>query len=507
MLFAFLISTSCLEKKGADFSKPNVIYILADDLGYGELGCYGQTKIETPNIDALASDGMIFTDHYSGSPVCAPSRCILLTGKHSGHAYVRGNDEWNERGDVWNYKAMAKDPSLEGQRPIPDSLITIGEVLQNKGYTTGFTGKWGLGAPNSEGIPNRQGFDYFYGYNCQRQAHTLYPLHLWENDNRTALQNDTIAPHQKLKVGADPEDPNSYSPFIDQQDYAPTHIFDATQKFINKNKDVPFFLIWASPIPHVPLQAPERWVNYYRNKFGPEKPYTATRGYFPCQYPNATYAAMISYLDENVGKLVQQLKELGLYENTLIMFSSDNGPTYAGGVDAQWFDSCGPFRCEEGWGKGSLREGGIRVPMIATWPDVIKPSSRTNHVSAFWDIFPTICEITKVERIPPNDGLSFFSTLVGKQQANPDYLYWEFPEYGGQRALRMGKWKAFQNKIHDGNTSIQLYDLENDIQEQIDLSVSNPELMDSIKIIFEKEHRPSFNPMWQFVGIDSILRM
>ncbi|MEO0331150.1 MAG: sulfatase-like hydrolase/transferase, partial [Bacteroidota bacterium] len=305
--------------------QPNIIYILADDLGYGDIGAYGQQKIETPNIDALAALGMKFTQHYSGSPVCAPSRCVLLTGKHTGNAYIRGNGEWKERGEVWDFVAMLEDSTLEGQRPLPKEIPTIPKLLKQSGYATGMIGKWGLGAPHTESIPTTMGFDYFYGYNCQRQAHTYYPVHLYENERRVYLRNDTVPPRTRMPEGADPYDLANYADFT-LTDYSPDLMFEKLTQFVNEHTDEPFFLYWATPIPHVPLQAPQRWVDYYVEKFGDEEPYLSERSYFPHRYPHAAYAAMVSYLDEQVGQLVSQLKEMGEYENTLIIFTSDNGP-------------------------------------------------------------------------------------------------------------------------------------------------------------------------------------
>jgi len=365
--FILIFGYSC-KPEGINKSKPNsksnIIYILADDLGYGELGLYGQEKIETPNLDLLAEKGMTFSQHYTGAPVCAPARGVLLTGKHMGHTYIRGNDEWNERGSVWDYRKVAKDSTLEGQRPLPIETKTIASTLQSANYKTGMIGKWGLGAPHTHSIPTKMGFDYFFGYNCQRQAHTYTPLHLYENENRYHLNNDTIAPSTGLEKDADPSNLESYDPFV-QTTYAPEISFQKLMGFVQENKNDPFFLYWASPIPHLPLQAPQRWVDHYVTKFGDEEPYAYKKGekgnYFPSRYPRATYAAMISYLDENIGKLIQYLKDEDLLENTLIIFSSDNGPSYTGGTDSPWFDSGGPFQSEYGRGKGFLYEGGIRV--------------------------------------------------------------------------------------------------------------------------------------------------
>ncbi len=468
-------------------STPNVVYILADDLGYGELGAYGQQKIETPNIDALAKNGMMFTQYYA-FPVCAPSRYLLLTGKHSGHAYIRDNNEWKERGDVWSMASMEANPSLEGQLPVPDSTITIAKMLKKAGYKTGIVGKWGLGAPMTAGLPNNQGFDYFYGFICQRQDHTYYPGHLWENNYRVPLNNKIIEPNVKLPPGLDSLDEKSYESY-QQRDYAPDFLIQAALGFIRQNKDNPFFLFYTTPLPHVSLQAPRKWVDYYHKKFGDEEPFTGNP-YFPCRYPRATYAAMVSTLDEEVGKIVKQLKEMNVYENTIIIFCSDNGPTYNGGSDSPWFDSGGPFKSEYGWGKGFVREGGIRVPLIVQWPGKIKPAGKSDLMAATWDAMPTICEMAGVR--PPHNinGLSFLPTLLGhnKQQKKHPFLYWEFPGYGGQQAVRMGKWKAVRMDIKKGNMDIELFDLENDIREQNNIAGKYPDIVKQIEQIMKSAH-------------------
>jgi arylsulfatase len=474
-------------------SKPNIIYILADDLGYGEVGVYGQTKIETPNIDALAKDGMMFTQHYSGAPVCAPARAVLLTGKHLGHSFIRGNDEWAQRGQVWNYKAVANDWTLEGQRPMPTDTKMFSSELQKAGYKTGMFGKWGLGAPNTESIPTKMGFDYFFGYNCQRQAHTYNPLHLYENEARYPLQNDTVPPGTGLTPGVDSLDEDAYAKY-NQTDYAETVSFDKMMNFVERNKSEPFFLYWASPIPHVPLQAPKNWVDYYRAKFGEEPPYSFYEGergsYFPNRYPHATYAAMISYLDENIGKLVKYLKSEGLYDNTLIMFTSDNGPTYTGGSDSPWFESGGPFSSVYGRGKGFLYEGGIRVPFIASWPKKIKAGSKSDHISAFYDVFPTLQEITSNNIESGLDGISFYSEMIGKpDQKRHEYLYWEYPEYGGQTAIRKGDFKVLWKDMKKGNEEVEVYNLAEDIAEKQNIASLHPELVSEFYQIMCKEHK------------------
>lgn len=476
---------------------PNIIYFLADDLGYGEVGAYGQTKIKTPNMDALAASGMLFTQHYSAAPVCAPARCMLLTGKHAGHASIRGNDEWTERGDVWNYEKAAADASLEGQRPMPANTLTIGKLLKQAGYTTGLFGKWGLGAPASESTPNTQGFDYFYGYNCQRQAHNLYPPHLWENDEKILLQNKLVAPRTKLDTLADPNLESSYAQF-QQKDYAPAKIHEKALDFIEAHADTTFFLYYSSPLPHLPLQVPVEDIATYKNVFGEEVPYFGEKGYFPTRYPRATYAAMISHLDKQLGELVALLKAKNIYENTLIILSSDNGPTYTGGVDFEFFESSKPFTNGYGYTKGYVHEGGIRVPMIAAWPKQIEAGTRSEHISAFYDVLPTLCEITEVEIPDETDGISFKAALLGEEQAQHDFLYWEFPSYNGQQAVRMGKWKAIRKNIFDGNLDIELYDLGNDIKEQDNLAAQHPDIVQQMEAIMQREHLPAVNEKFKF---------
>ncbi|MEM9144121.1 MAG: arylsulfatase [Bacteroidota bacterium] len=491
ILFALLslFSFSCKSPK-AQPEKPNIIYILADDLGYGELGIYGQQRIETPNIDALARDGMCFTQHYTSAPVCAPARYMLLTGKHSGHAYIRGNDEWADRGPVWDYRAAVLDSTLEGQRPIPQGTIFFPKLLQEDGYATGMVGKWGLGAPHTQSIPTQMGFDFFFGYNCQRQAHTYYPVHLYKNEVRFPLGNDTIAPSTKLQKGADSQDLKSYAPYT-LNTYAPEVMFKEMMDFVESHKSNPFFLYWASPLPHNPIQAPKKWVDYYRKKFGEEEPYLGKKGYFPHPAPRAGYAAMISYLDENLGKLVAYLKQEGLYNNTLIIFSSDNGVTYSGGTDGLFFNSSGPFGEEYGKGKGFLYEGGIRVPMIATWPGRIQAGSTSDHISAQYDVLATLSDLLGFSLPDKSDGVSFLPTLIpkkGKQQEH-DFLFWEYPEYGGQVAIRMGDWKVVRGNLKNKKEpTLELYNLREDPQEAHNIASMHPEILRRAETIFAKEH-------------------
>lgn len=486
-LFLLLLIFSCETAVEQKPSKPNVILILADDLGFGEVGYQGQKKIKTPNIDALSETGMVFTNHYSGAPVCAPARCVLLTGKHMGHSYIRGNDAMKERGDVWDYAKASADPNLEGQRNIPVETETMSKMLQKAGYKTGIVGKWGLGAPMTEGIPNNLGFDYFYGYNCQRQAHNLYPTHLWENKEKVMLNNELVIPDTKLDAGADPNDPASYARY-EQNDYAPDLMHEKALSFIQENKDEPFFLYYASPLPHVPLQIPGSDREGYIAELGAEDPYDGKKGYFPNQYPNATYAAMITKLDQQIGEIRAKLIELGLEENTMIIVTSDNGPTYTGGVDFDYFESSAPFTNGYGRTKGFVYEGGIRVPMLVSWPGKIKQST-SDHISVFYDIFPTLAELVGMPVSEDLDGKSFLPELLGKDQEKHDYLYWEFPETGGQQAVRMGNWKAVrQNIVKENNLDIELYDLSKDILEQNNIATQHPDLIKKFEEIMAKEH-------------------
>lgn len=493
--------TGCSGRQSAADEKPNIIFIFADDLGYGDIGVYGQKKIETPNIDRLASQGMMFTSFYTGSPVSAPSRCILLTGMHSGHAQVRGNDEWAERGDVWNYRAMIADSTLEGQRPLKTGTVTIAKLLKDNGYKTGMVGKWGLGAPHTESIPTKMGFDYFFGINCQRMAHTYYPVFLYENEHRFYLHNDTVAPNTLLPEGYDPLNTKSYAAYT-LNEYAPDKMFEKLTEFVAGNKNNPFFLYWAPPIPHVALQAPEKWVEYYVEKFGDEKPYLGDKSYFPHRYPHAAYAAMVSYFDDQVGSLIQHLKSLGIYDNTLIIFSSDNGPAPNGGSDSPWFDSGGPFRSEPGYAKGNVNEGGIRVPLIASWPGIISGGKVSDHQAVAYDILPTLCDAAGIRKPNGTDGISFMDELTGKKQKKHEFLYWEFPASGGQQALIIGNIKLMRKNMNKGDSSWEVYDLSNDPGETNNIAGSNPEIIEKAEKIVRSEHEISPTEKWRIRMLD-----
>jgi len=472
--------------------KPNIVYILADDLGYAELGCYGQQKIKTPNLDRLAAEGMRFTQHYCGNAVCAPSRCVLMTGKHPGHAFVRNNRSTRDLPVEIREKYGLEFP---GQQPIPDEEFTIGEMLQGAGYATAAIGKWGLGNFGTTGEPNKQGFDLFFGYNCQAHAHSYYPGHLWRNDQKFPLNNHPPVPgHATLPEGAAPDDPASYEPFKGD-DYSADHMLEHALQFIRENKDGPFFLYFPSPIPHVALHIPDEELKPYLGKWE-ETPFVAEGGYgyTPHQTPRAAYAAMISRLDRDTGSLMKELEKWGLENNTLVLFSSDNGTTHLEKeVDYEFFESVGPLRDL----KGSLYEGGIRVPMIARWPGKIQPGTTSDHISAFWDVMPTIADVVGLDPPEKIDGISFVPTLLGQPegQETHEFLYWEFGGYGGQQAVRMGPWKGVrQNMLRRNNPDplkIELYNLRDDIGESRDVAAQHPEIVAKIREIMEREHEPS----------------
>lgn len=442
--------------------KPNIVLIVADDLGYGDLSCYGQKLFTTPNIDKLAGEGLKFTSHYSGAPVCAPSRSALMTGLHTGHTFVRGN----------------KEVQPEGQWPLPARAFTLMEMLTQAGYTTGAFGKWGLGYPGSEGAPENQGVDRFFGYNCQRLAHNYYPAHLWDNTKKVELPGN--------RGDA-------------KNDYAPEVIHEKALQFLEENKDNPFFLFYPMIMPHAELVAPARYMEHYRGKYLPEKKYDGVDAgeenfrsgpYGSQAEPHAAYAAMIHLMDEQVGDIMEKIKSLGLDENTLIMFTSDNGPHVEGGADPEFFDSNGILK---GY-KRDVYEGGIRVPMIARWPGVIDPGTVTDHASAFWDIMPTFAELIDVRLRGKLDGISFLPTLKGEgdQQQSHDYLYWEFHELGGRRALRQGDWKLVQydiNKRPEGK--LQLYNLKDDPREENDVAGKFPDRVKQMQKKMLKAHTPS----------------
>ena len=501
MITAFWCEQLPAESQKSNLKRlPNIVVIIADDLGYAELGCYGQTKILTPHIDQLAAQGMRFTQHYCGNAVCAPSRCVLMTGKHAGHAFIRSN-----RRATMPKNAKSLGLEYPGQHPIPDREITIAEILKQRGYATAAIGKWGLGQIGTTGDPNKQGVDLFFGYNCQGHAHSYYPGHLWRNRVKVPLQNFPPVPgHASLPEGADPSDPKSYASF-QGKDYAPDHMIKEALQFMKTNRERPFFLYYPSTIPHVALHIPDAELAPYRGKWS-ETPFVGGRGYTPHFTPRAAYAAMITRLDAEVGKIMAQLKELKLDQQTLVLFSSDNGTTHLKlEVDYEFFQSVGPLRGL----KGSLYEGGIRVPMIARWPGKIRPASKSTLLSAFWDFLPTLSEVAGAESPQGIDGISFLPTLLGKpQQEKHQALYWEFPSYGGQQAVRMGKWKGVRQNMLGKNAKdplkIELYDLESDIGESKDVAAANPKIVARIRSIMKESRFPS--EAFPFPPIDHSVR-
>ena len=466
-LLISLMLVTCSPSNQSEIKKnnpPNIIYILADDLGYGDIGILGQKKFETPNLDRLAKGGMIFTQHYSGSTVCAPSRSTLMTGQHTGHTFIRGNSE------------MGYTLENEGQYPLLDKEITISEVLKEAGYKTGAFGKWGLGFPGSEGDPINQGFDEFYGYNCQRVAHNYYPTHLWSNFEKINLKEN------------DDGKKETYAPFL---------IHEKAIQFIEKNKTNPFFMFYPSLIPHAELIAPESYTKKYRNKFLPEKKFIkksspnkyTVGGYNSQDESHASFVAMVSILDQQVGEIIDKIHELGIAENTIIIFSSDNGPHLEGGADPDYFNSNGKFR---GY-KRDLYEGGIRVPKIAYWPNTISAGQYSNHISAFWDFFPTAIEIAGIKKDYKHiDGISFLPELKGDIQKKHKYLYWEFLEKGGKQAVRLNQWKGVKTNMSiDPNSPIELYNLSDDISEKINVAKNFPDIVKKIKETMDNEHNES----------------
>lgn len=448
-------------------SRPNIIFILADDLGYGDVGFNGQKLIKTPNIDRLAAEGMQFTQFYAGTSVCAPSRSSLMTGQHTGHTFIRGN----------------KSVEPEGQQPIADSVTTVAELLQQAGYTTAAFGKWGLGPVGSEGDPNKQGFDRFYGYNCQSLAHRYYPDHLWNNSEKV-----TLAANENLQK---------------THDYAADLIQQQALNFLDaRTAAQPFFLFLPYTLPHAELMVPnDSLLTYYKGKF-PETPYAGadygpnakTGGYASQAFPRATFAAMVTRLDQYVGQVMAKLKAKGLDKNTLVIFSSDNGPHVEGGADPTFFNSGGGLRGV----KRDLYEGGIREPFVAHWPGVIKAGSRNNYIGAFWDLLPTFTELAGAKTPANIDGLSIVPTLTGRgKQKQHDHLYWEFHENGGRQAVRQGNWKAVRlQAIKNPDGPVELYDLAKDPAESHNLAAQYPEKAAQFGRLMNESHVES--PLFPF---------
>jgi len=418
--------------------KPNIILILADDLGYGDLGCYGQTKIKTPNLDKLAAEGIRFTDFYAGSTVCAPSRCALMTGLHTGHAWIRGN----------------------GTLALRPGDVTVAEVLRNAGYRTGIIGKWGLGDVNTTGLPQKKGFEEFLGYLDQVHAHDYYPSFLWRYDPRAGFDG------QETLYGNVAGNKGTYS-----HDLFTTAALNFMRLYQPEaaNHYRPFLLYLAYTIPHANNEEGARSGNGMQ--VPSDAPYSAES--WPQTEKNK--AAMISRLDGDVAKLLNKLRELKIDNNTVIFFTSDNGPHKEGGVDPAFFNSAGPLRGL----KRDLYEGGIRVPLIVRWPGKVRPGRVSDRAFAFWDFLPTAAEIAGTQAPEQLDGISMFPTLLGRPQTNQhDFLYWEFHERGFQQAVRMDNWKAVRPQAGE---TLELYDLNADLGEKHNIADQHPDIVARIE--------------------------
>lgn len=441
--------------------QPNIILIVADDLGYGDLGVYGQTAIQTPVLDQLAADGMRFTDFYAGSTVCAPSRSVLMTGMHTGRNQIRGNRE---------VRPM-------GQQPLRDNTFTMAEALQLAGYRTGLIGKWGLGAPGSEGEPNRQGFDYFFGYLGQRHAHNYYPEFLFRNTERVPLPGNVL-PEPKREDGA--------GHAIEKGTYSHDLMASEAIGFVQAESDQPFFLLLTLTIPHANNEAGDE---------GMEVPDLGAYADKDWPAPQKGLAAMISRMDTDIGRLLDAVEAKGETNNTLVLFTSDNGPHAEGGNDPDYFDSNGALRGK----KRDLYEGGIRVPLLAKWPDMIQAGSTSDHVGYFGDFYTTFADVAGVAlsgHINPDtlNSISMLPALTGApDQAAHPYLYWEFYEQGSRQAVRQGPWKAVRQPMFDG--PVELYNLETDLGETSDVAADNPDKVAEMTRLMEAAHVN--NPQWQ----------
>lgn len=447
---------------------PNIILVMADDLGWKELGCYGQEKIRTPHLDQMAKEGMRFTQFYTGAPVCAPSRCNLMTGKHGGHATIRDN------GELANQLHEPTGTTIYGgQTPLFEKDITMAEILKAQGYATGCFGKWGLGAAGSTGDPLKQGFDRFYGYNCQRHAHNLYPKYLDNNGQPEFLEGNTRG--------------------LTGEKYAPQMIANEMLKFVEEHADQPFFVYYPTVIPHIALQVPQGEIDAYLGEWD-ETPYTGG-SYLPHPTPRACYAAMITFMDKQMGKLFALLKEKGIDDNTIVIFTSDNGTTFLKAqVDYEFFDSVGELRGL----KGSCHEGGIREPFIVRWPGKVPSNAVSDHIGAHYDLLPTLAQIAGVSAPLDTDGISILPEILGRsdeQQAH-DFIFWDFAGSGGQIAVRMGDWKGIKKQVaKKPNAPLELYNLKDDLSETTDVSDQYPGIVAKMEeIILQERDQPELPP-------------
>ncbi len=469
LLLSFVFTCLVFTSSAWPEDKPNLIFILADDLGYGDLGCFGQEKIKTPHLDKLAAAGMKFTDFYAGSTVCAPSRCVLMTGQDTGHCWVRGN------GAAVTQTLRTED-------------ITVAERLKEAGYATALCGKWGLGELDSVGHPNHQGFDYFYGYLNQRHAHNFYPDFLIRNSSKIPLRNITDPAWEEMRIkSGKPVDGAGWATPEGRIEYSHDLIIGEALGWVEKTaqKDVPFFLYLALTVPHANNEGTRGTGN------GQDVPDHGIYEETDWTDPNKGQAAMISRMDRDVGRLAELLVALEIDDNTLVFFTSDNGHHKEGGNDPEFFDANGPLRGM----KRDLTEGGIRVPTIAWWPGTIQPGRVTDHPSAFTDWMATACDLAGVAIPEGTQSISFAPTLLGNEdeQQEHEHLYWEFYERGGKQALRFGDWKAIRKPMFSG--PIQLYNLSKDIGEETDLAQQKPEIVNRAEKLFEKAHVP--NPHWK----------
>lgn len=414
--------------------RPNIVFMMADDLGYGDLSCYGQAKFSTPNIDRLATEGIRFTQAYAGSTVCSPSRCVLMTGLHTGHCSYRGN--------------------VNGEPGIPDSDVTMAEVLREAGYATGIFGKWGLGNVGMPGYATRQGFDRWYGFLNQGQAHNYYPRYLMSDDVAEMLRENVVYGDKAPK------------------DYAPDRIQKNALEWLDKQSAArPFFLYLPYTLPHANGEKRRDTGN------GMEVPAGHPYENKPWPAPEQGFAGMMYHLDMLVGQIMDRLRAKGLDRNTLVIFTSDNGPHKEGGRNPEFFKSSGPLRGI----KRDLTEGGIRVPFIARMPGTIPAGKTSEQVLAFWDLLPTFAELTKAKKLQGLDGVSMLRPLLGKGEIPHAPLYWEFYEGGFKQAIRDGKWKAIRKGLKG---KIELYDLSADIHEDKDLAAAHPEIVRRMETLF-----------------------
>lgn len=471
-------------------NKPNIVFILCDDMGYGDLACYGQKYIKTPNIDNLAREGMRFTQAYSGSPVSAPSRASLMTGQHSGHCEIRGNKEyWSGKMQYGNNTDFA----ITGQHPLDPDHIVLPEIMKDCGYTTAQFGKWAGGYEGSVSTPDKRGIDEFYGYICQFQAHLYYPNFL---NRYSKITGDTCVVRETLSQNT--MFPMYGDDYFKRQQYSADIIHQKALEWIERqNEDQPFYALLTYTLPHAELAQPhDSILKYYQDYFVEDKTFKGSRGsrYNAVTHTHAQFAAMITRLDTYVGEIIMKLKEKGLDGNTIIIFSSDNGPHEEGGADPSFFNRDGLLRGL----KRQTYEGGIRVPFIVKWPGKIKANTLNNFPIAFWDIMPTFCDILGLKNYEKKysnknkdadyfDGISFLPSLLGKnkKQKYHDFLYWEFNETN-QVAVRKGDWKLISKsgKCH-------LYNLARDIHEDNDLSSQYPEIVNQLVDIAHKQHTPN----------------